>query len=289
MSDPLAVLAPQPLSIDGVELRVAPLGGMRLPDHLVVVKPMDAVEAYRRLLGGHDRPRVVELGIAYGGSVALIALLADPRLMVAVELSEERSVLLDELIADRDLPVRLHYGTDQADEVRLTEIIEQELAGEPLDLVIDDASHRYPETIASFEVLFPRLRPGGQFIIEDWSSDHRIRALLATALADPASPQHQWAQEAMGDRIPSANAGQPAQSEVAVAALDPARSGPTTIPPLSRLAARLVLGAAEPGSGIDSVEVDQFWVAVTRDDTELDPATFSVDEACPDHFGTLST
>jgi hypothetical protein len=40
-----------------------------------------------------------------------------------------------------------------------------------VDLVIDDASHLYPFTKGSFETLFPRLRPGGLYIIEDWSWD----------------------------------------------------------------------------------------------------------------------
>lgn len=41
-----------------------------------------------------------------------------------------------------------------------------------LDLVIDDASHRVDLTRASFNVLFPYVRPGGVFIIEDWGWAH---------------------------------------------------------------------------------------------------------------------
>ena len=42
----------------------------------------------------------------------------------------------------------------------------------PLDLVIDDASHMYQPTKASFEALFPCLRPGGLYVIEDWAWTH---------------------------------------------------------------------------------------------------------------------
>jgi hypothetical protein len=35
--------------------------------------------------------------------------------------------------------------------------------------VLDDASHQYEPTKASFETLFPLLRPGGLYIIKDWS------------------------------------------------------------------------------------------------------------------------
>ena len=38
--------------------------------------------------------------------------------------------------------------------------IDQEFAGEPIDLVIDDASHYYEHSRRSFEIVFPRLREG---------------------------------------------------------------------------------------------------------------------------------
>lgn len=37
---------------------------------------------------------------------------------------------------------------------------------------MDDCSHRYEATRASFNELFPRLRPGGLFVIEDWPWAH---------------------------------------------------------------------------------------------------------------------
>ena len=53
-------------------------------------------------------------------------------------------------------------------------------------MVIDDASHLYEPTRASFEALFPLCVPGGLYIIEDWAWDH---------WADFASPDHPWAKE----------------------------------------------------------------------------------------------
>ena len=52
------------------------------------------------------------------------------------------------------------------------DIVQHEFCGSPLDLVIDDASHLYEPTKASFETLFPMLRPGGIYIIEDWGWAH---------------------------------------------------------------------------------------------------------------------
>jgi len=44
---------------------------------------------------------------------------------------------------------------------------------EPLDLIVDDASHRYDDARASFEACFGYLRPGGLYIVEDWGWAHR--------------------------------------------------------------------------------------------------------------------
>ena len=64
----------------------------------------------------------------------------------------------------------------------MREILDHEFVDESIDLVIDDASHLYVETKASFEELFPRLRPGGLFIIEDWASGHTMSKLVAAGM-----------------------------------------------------------------------------------------------------------
>lgn len=46
----------------------------------------------------------------------------------------------------------------------------------PLDIIIDDASHMNGLTIESFKILFPHLKPGGIYVIEDlessWWNEH---------------------------------------------------------------------------------------------------------------------
>lgn len=65
------------------------------------------------------------------------------------------------------------YCCDQTDEVKLKEIIKNE--GNPF-VIIDDCSHLKELTIKSFEILFPLLKSGGYYCIEDtvapayWSS-----------------------------------------------------------------------------------------------------------------------
>jgi cephalosporin hydroxylase len=64
-----------------------------------------------------------------------------------------------------------HFSTSQSDRKILERIVRSELADEP-DLVVDDASHTYEQTKASFEILFPLLRPGGIYSIEDCNWVH---------------------------------------------------------------------------------------------------------------------
>ena len=40
----------------------------------------------------------------------------------------------------------------------------------PCDLIIDDASHSGPATRAAFDILWPCVRPGGYYVIEDWAA-----------------------------------------------------------------------------------------------------------------------
>lgn len=42
----------------------------------------------------------------------------------------------------------------------------------PLDIVVDDGSHRNADVIASFEALFPRLKEGGIYAVEDLQTSY---------------------------------------------------------------------------------------------------------------------
>jgi predicted O-methyltransferase YrrM len=164
------------LEIDGVEF-VARGTTKRFTssrDRFCLVKRPDLVVAYLALLADLQPATIVELGVFQGGSCALMAVAAGPDVLVSVELSEERVPALDALIAERGLGdrVHVHHAVDQADAATLGDLVDRHLAGRPLDLVVDDASHLVGPTRASFNTLFPRLRPGGVYITEDWSWAH---------------------------------------------------------------------------------------------------------------------
>jgi predicted O-methyltransferase YrrM len=164
------------LELDGVQL-VAHGATSRFTstrNRFCLVKRPDLVDAYLRLLDDMRPSTIVEIGVYQGGSCALMTLAADPEVLVAVELDEERVPALDTLIAERGWGdrVHVHHGVDQADGALLGRLVDDHLAGRPLDLVVDDASHLVGPTRASFNALFPRLRSGGLYIIEDWSWAH---------------------------------------------------------------------------------------------------------------------
>ncbi len=166
----------QTLVVGGVELvaRTKPRFDST-PDRFCLVKRPDLVARYLDLLGDLQPTTMVELGIFQGGSVLLSALVADPSTLVAAELSTQRVHALDAALAARGLTDRVHlaYGVDQADRAALSSAVEAAgIHGPTIDLVVDDASHLVGPTRASFDVLFPLLRPGGRYVIEDWSWAH---------------------------------------------------------------------------------------------------------------------
>jgi hypothetical protein len=118
---------------------------------------------------------VLELGIFDGGSVAFWTDLLDPAAYLAVDKDTRGdSVLFRSWLAERgrEAVVDTRWGVDQADHCALWGLLDDHDL-DLVDLVIDDASHSYGPTLASFAGLFPRVRPGGYYVIEDWSWPYR--------------------------------------------------------------------------------------------------------------------
>ena len=124
------------------------------------------------------------------GALRLIAQTAEPKKLVALELSDEPVQQLERFLDDTNRRATIHpyYGVDQADRATVSRILDDEFGTEPLDLVTDDASHLLDLTRTSFEMLFPRLRPGGTYIIEDWNWEHVRANAVAETLATEGSP-----------------------------------------------------------------------------------------------------
>lgn len=115
---------------------------------------------------------ILELGMWDGGSLAFWFEQCKPRKIVGIDLKKrDDSPSFQKFAADKSDLIKTYWGINQGDSERLREIVRVEFSA-PLDLVVDDASHIYEPTLASFETLFPLLRPGGLYVIEDWAWEH---------------------------------------------------------------------------------------------------------------------
>ncbi len=144
------------------------------PGRFCLLKPRHEVEWYQRFLAERAPKHIVEVGAYDGASSALFAELAQPQRLVAIDRREESTPAFTDFIARRGLTdvVTPYYGVDQADAPRLREIVTEAFDDAKLDLVVDDASHLVEPTRITFNCLFPRLTPGGIYLIEDWSWAH---------------------------------------------------------------------------------------------------------------------
>lgn len=141
------------------------------PDGFVVYKQPRQLSQYQALFAqtGFAPRTMLELGIWDGGSAAFWTEALGLEAYVAIDLQERGdSEYFRSWLARRGHGrVRTHWGVDQTDAAALAAILEPDLR--EIDIVIDDASHMPGPTIRSFEILFPRVRPGGWYVIEDWA------------------------------------------------------------------------------------------------------------------------
>jgi len=131
-------------------------------------------EAFWAREPGFTADHVFELGVWKGGSLAFWAEALMPKRLVGIDLAPASpSAAFDRYAAARADHLRVRWGTDQSDRRQVREILDTDFDG-PIDLAIDDASHLYGPTRTSFETIFPHLRPGGLYILEDWAWAHWI-------------------------------------------------------------------------------------------------------------------
>lgn len=161
-------------------------------DEFFVFKFRTEVDAYVELLDRLKPQCIFELGIHSGGSSILFAELTRPRKLVAIDLEpmpEVRGRIHARASASGlGDAVRAFGGVDQGDRAGLARIAAEEFGDAELDLVVDDCSHLYAPTRESFNVLFPRLRAGGIYVIEDWRWGHTPLGQEARADWEPEVP-----------------------------------------------------------------------------------------------------
>ncbi len=116
---------------------------------------------------------VIEIGYYEGGSSVLIDRMFNPEHLTCIDRRKTRIDVVDDYIKRRNREKHMHVLTDfdQSDVKGLRNLL-TENHDNKLDLVFDDASHLYDETKASMGVLFPKVKSGGFYVIEDYGWAH---------------------------------------------------------------------------------------------------------------------
>jgi len=249
------------------------------PDRFPIHKPPALLRDFVETMARLAPKRIVELGTATGASAVLLALLTDPVKLVTVDVSDLPRPAFDEWVrvagvGDR---VRRVAGIDQADRGAMAAMVDREFAGAPLDVVIDDASHALEATRGCFEQLFPHLRPGGRYFIEDWNWEQKFHDFIAAIPPDATPPEGVTAESLM--------------LEVAARAYEPLvtpGADGRLRTPLLRLALELVLACAPSSDAIAGVRFTPWWMEIERGPATLDPNTFLLRDLGRDSFGLLT-
>lgn len=208
-----------------------------------------AIEQLAQLVAGLRPRNIVELGILEGAGSAFFAELAQPQKLVAIDLRTIPVDRFEQWVESRGLRevVRTYYGVDQTDAAALRRIVADEFAAQPLDLVVDDASYYVEAKRASFNALFPHLRPGGIYLIDHWSRDHMFEVAVST---DPVAQEQ--IQDVIGD------------------------TSRVRRPPITVLLFELVLACAYSPELVEEISIHDRWAAVARGNRSVDADEFDI-------------
>ncbi len=144
-------------------------------NRFVLVKNKGCLDFYRNWR--YQKPKtIMEIGMLQGGSMVFFDKLFAPDRLVGLDI---RSQPIEPLEAYREnrANIRTFYGRSQ-DAPGTAQAARQNFS-DGIDLVVDDASHHYVQTKATFLMLFPFVKTGGQYIIEDWAWSHKPGAQKA--------------------------------------------------------------------------------------------------------------
>ena len=120
----------------------------------MLLKTRAAIDAEIAALEGVDVRRMLELGVWQGGSAVAWSVVLPLQRFVGIDIQSVDIPFPASVTAHpRWRTVTLHGFVSQDDASMLRQIVEEDLDGR-LDLVVDDASHQYELSKASFESCF---------------------------------------------------------------------------------------------------------------------------------------
>jgi hypothetical protein len=108
--------------------------------------------------------RVLEIGVLDGGSLCMWREYFPHAKLFAIDV-EPRTLAWKDRI--RDCTVSL---VDQGDLAQLNGFVQS--TGGNFDLIIEDGGHQMHQQLLSFEVLYPAVKPGGAYVLEDHGTSY---------------------------------------------------------------------------------------------------------------------
>ena len=159
--------------VGGVRFAIAGIQTPKDEQCVLINKDRSFIDSYIETLPELSVSRAFEFGIYQGGNAIFLTKLLRLEKFVCVDISDSIDAFQTVLSkTGLDGKIKAYFNTPQDSTDRIRDIFEAEFATDPVDLIIDDASHQYELTKQSFQIAFPYLKVGGYYIIEDWSWAH---------------------------------------------------------------------------------------------------------------------
>ena len=128
-------------------------------------KPPHYLPIYQRYLADITAPApvILELGVHRGDSLEMLADYFPAALVLGVDANA-----MD--LAFSTPRIKAYQGLQDDPALHARILAENKITA--YDLIIDDCAHIGSLAATSFQILFPKLKPGGLYIIEDWGAGY---------------------------------------------------------------------------------------------------------------------
>lgn len=115
--------------------------------------------------------KIIEIGSLEGGSTAAFHFYFFNATINCLDINFDRHKIVSKRITKNYV--------DQSSEEQLKSFIDKRLNKNDLDIVIDDGSHKENDILITFKNLFPKIKKGGWYVIEDLSKSWHKDVLKA--------------------------------------------------------------------------------------------------------------
>lgn len=149
-----------------MEKNIVELAQTMFPNPHDVTKQLSYYEIYQKYFQayGEEPIRLLEIGVFNGESLKVLSRYFSNATIVGVDLEMKE-------IDFTEFPNVIYERADQTDAAALAAMSDNH-APLGFDIIIDDASHIGAFSSITFEALFPKLKSGGLYIVEDWGTGY---------------------------------------------------------------------------------------------------------------------